>query len=530
MPSSRSQRSWRPRLTPKQELVYDSKKRLVLAVGARGSGKTWGIEHKIVRHAWRTNPCRVAIICKTTRAGSLGVWPELCGTIYSEWEHAGIGSEHADFGYAVRPRQDNITKIRYFKLWNHAGGHSEVILFPVERSADALDKLLSTQFSYVWISEAHLYEDRRIFDVARGQLRLAGVPFAETGLICDCNPPEEGTNHWLYDVFYRERDLAADDFPSDWDLATRQAFIEQQSQMEVFEFKIEDNCYLDPGLEASFRSTYARNARDYRRLVSGMWVGDDSLPTGCFARTFSRVSHVLGSTEGSEDNWEVLAPGDTGAVHRQDGRPLLLSGWDIGGGANHAWVALQPRDDARGKVSFDVLDELVVIGQSVSVEQFTADVLEAMKSLRQLAGFTLNWIHYSDASAQEFRAAIRKGTAPADDAATDAGSVESVSKGEVELIGCGPVKKPGWQRRRVQLIQQLLAENRLRISAHCRQTVQMFERLRVNTSRTQAYLAPGQEDKHAFDALSYAVSMCLLSDLTTPPPRPANFKRRMIGV
>ena len=66
---------WEPPLGPKQRELYRSEKRIVLATGPRLCGKTWGLENLVHRHLWRTNPSRFAIICKTTRAGSLGVWP-----------------------------------------------------------------------------------------------------------------------------------------------------------------------------------------------------------------------------------------------------------------------------------------------------------------------------------------------------------------------------------------------------------------------------------------------------------------------
>ena len=225
---------WEPPFGDKQRAMYRSDSRFMLAVGPRACGKTWGLENLVFQHLWRTNPSRFAIICKTTRAGSLGVWPELTTTIYDIWREAGVSSEVAEFGWTVTPRTDPTTKIRHAKLRNRFGGESELLLFPVERSQEALDKLLSTQFSGVWISESHLYESRELFDVAKNPLRLAGVPTAKTRLFCDCNPPEEGTAHWLYEIFYHERHLPPEKFPEDWDEATREAFLEHQRDLTVF--------------------------------------------------------------------------------------------------------------------------------------------------------------------------------------------------------------------------------------------------------------------------------------------------------
>jgi len=509
---------WLPRLSERQRQLYDTDKRLVLAVGPRACGKTWSLEHMVLRHAWRNNPSRFAIICKTTRAGSLGVWPELISVIYNEWREAGISSEHAEFGWSTTPRTDPTTKIRYAKLKNSQGGESEILLFPVERSADALEKLLSTQFSGIWISESHLYEDRNLFDVARNQLRLAGVPFKETKLLCDCNPPTEGPAHWLYDVFYRERFLAEEQFPEEWDEATREAFLAHQRDLGVFEFALTDNDYLDPGLAAQIRATYAMSPDDFNRLVLGKWP-DRSSPTSVFKGVWDKNIHVVGDvTAPNEADWEVLAPSDGPHVVREGKDVLLLQGWDLGD-VNHAWAAIQPWETDDGRLAFDVIDEWVDIGGRISVEDVTKKiVMPQMEALEEMAGFSLAWQYYSDSSAMKFRSSARRGEAiPSDDELTDAAIVAAASGGEIDLIGAAEVKKVGWQRRRVNLLIQLLAERRLRVSAHCAWTIRMFNRLRKDTSsKASTFLAPGQDEKHIFDAVSYPIAMQLIDQLMEP--------------
>lgn len=505
---------WEPPLSPKQRDLYLTTKRLVLAVGPRACGKTWALEHIVLRHAWRTNPSRFAIICKTTRAGSLGVWPELTTVIFDEWVKAGICTEDSDFGWTVTPRTDPTTKIRHAKLRNRYGGESELLLFPVERAADAMDKLLSTQFSGIWISEAHLYESRELFDVARNQLRLAGVPFKDTRLLCDCNPPDEGTEHWLYDVFYRERLLEPDRFPTDWDEETAKAFVEHQKSMEVFEFSLADNTFLDPGLANQIRATYARDPEAFARLVRGEWL-NRSNPRSVFVGCWDANKHVFGNASSpDEGDWEVLAPSNGLHAFRAGAAVEVLAGWDLGD-TNHAWAALQPWEDSQGRICFDILDEVLHLREKITVEEMTLEVMEHMRMLEGLAGFPVEWIHYSDSSAMLFRSSARKtNTLSSEDDLTDAGLVLSASRGEIELVGAAAVKKVNWQRRRVLLLQQLLSENRIRVSAHCKGIIEMFQKLRKDTSeKASTYLAPGQDVKHLFDAVSYPVSMRLLGHL-----------------
>ena len=57
------------------------------------------------------------------------------------------------------------------------------------------------------------------------------------------------------------------------------------------------------------------------------------------------------------------------------------------------------------------------------------------------------------------------------------------------------------------MLQQLLSERRIRISAHCFEVIRMFAQLRRAVGgRASTFLDPEQDTKHAFDALSYPVA------------------------
>lgn len=462
-----------------------------------------------MKHLWRFN-ARVAIITKTTRQGSLGVWPEFISTTYNEWLDAKIGSPIADFGWAQKPHRDPITKIHRARLTNRHGNSSELVLFPIEHATDALEKLLSTQFSMVWISEGHLYDDRAIFDTALGQLRLTGVPFEDTALLVDTNPPESGTQHFLHDIFFKER--TRDEWPDYYTEETIAAFKERQRQMGVFRFPIESNTFLHPGLKAQIIAQYAHDPFAYRRYVLSEWI--DGVVSGVFSNVFFRQKHIVGNADHRDpQEWEIIPPVGTSDAVMEGGIPLLIAGWDMGE-VNHAWACVQPVYDG-DVVKFRVLDEVVVTGTEMSVEDFTELVMERMKAIEAMAGFQVTWQHYSDSSAFEFRSAIRRSDLPLDADMTDAALVMEKSNGEIILEGSAQVKKPGWQRRRVNFIGQLLRENRLAVSANCKAIIAMFCGLRKATKKTLtgSYLDPEQIEKHPFDALSYAISMFALEEV-----------------
>lgn len=505
---------WLPPLFQKQRQVVLSKSRRILASGPRLSGKTIAVEHRVFRHLWNVNGARVAIIPLTNRTGTLGVWPELVGPVFHIWHDAGVSSDLADFGYSTTPRQDNQTRTRFFRLHNKHGTTSECVLFPIESAEEAYAKLLSTQFSMIWISEAHLFDDRKIFDVALGQLRLYGVPFHETSIICDCNPPDDGEDHWLHEVFVSDPEMPEEEFPDDWPLATREAFKAQQAETKAFRFALDENTFLDPGQKAQLIATYATNKLLYQRFVLGLWVKGQPAD-GIFKQVFSTELHVAGNADPKDPaDWEVLLPVTGPAAHRApSGKLLMLAGWDLGD-VNHAWSAIQPRLQAGKVTAYDQLDEHVVIGGNVSIEDFTREVLRKRAAIEAEAGEPVEWLDYSDSSASDFRAAVRRGQAAADEGATDAAIVEQVSGGAIRMISAGPVKRAGWQRRRANYLTRLLAAGLYRVSAQCRHAVAMLSNIRASTAaKASTYLAPGQVEKHSFDSVTYPLSMFNLAEL-----------------
>src|SRR5678815_5218571 len=69
-------RLWLPPLNAKQVEVFDDFHRYLLVHGPRKSGKTFGIIHKVIRHAFDVRAGMIAIVCKTIKnAKAAGVWP-----------------------------------------------------------------------------------------------------------------------------------------------------------------------------------------------------------------------------------------------------------------------------------------------------------------------------------------------------------------------------------------------------------------------------------------------------------------------
>lgn len=520
---------WEPKLSSKQLALYRCPKRIVLATGPRFAGKTWVVENAILKHGWH-NETRIGIICLTSRAGLTGVWHEVTNLIFNQWVEAGVASREAEFGWIKPPWIHGVTKIPQAIMRNKYGTGTEIQLFPIERPEEAKEKLFSTQWGCLWLSEAHLYPTDEagtcdVFKSARMQLRLPSVPFPNMRLFCDANPPADGKAHWLYKTFYENRTLEESEFPDFWDAKTREDVVAMRDDLAVFEFGIEDNDFLDPGQKASVRATYAHDRDEYRRFVLGEWI-DVKSPENVFRTVWDRNLHVVGNAESPDENeWEVLAPSDDAGVLHTGGRPELGGGWDPGE-TNHAWVAVQPRYNAKNETCFDVLEEFFVQRgderddhSAMPIVQLTHKIVDLRKKLEAFGGFEVTWQDFSDSSAMKYRTHATKedwSAMPAEDELVDAALIEEASGPErIQLVGSGQLKKPGWQRRRVTFIAQLLKAGRIRVSAHCKKVIAMFENLKKSTDpKCKTYLDPVQVHKHLFDALSYVICMYLLDEIT----------------
>ncbi len=519
---------WTPDLSPKQRASYECQTRFVLNEGARLCGKTWAFMHKVLRHCWRNN-ARVGIIVKTTKQGDLGIWPTLTGRIYKEWLSAGVCSDVADFGWIKEPWTNSVTKMRSIEMRNRYGGASNVFLFPIQYSHEAKEVLFSTEWSMLWISEGHLYDDGDIIKHALPQLRLDGVPQSEKQILCDTNPPEDGDASWIYEFFHAQRTLQPSDYPKFWTPEMASEFADKQSQKTVFRFLREDNPYADKQMMDEVASMYMADEDEYNRMVKGEYSSVRKL--AIFRGVFDRNIHVIGNAESPvEDDWEVMVPSNGTHVEREGKDLSMVSGWDPGD-VNHSWHAIQPWRDSEDRLCFDILDEFVITDKPFLVEDLTAEVLKKMRAVEAwLPTETFYWKNFSDSSVFKFDASAgRDESAVQTDAdMTDAAIIRRSSHGEIDLIGAAAVKSAGWQRRRCNLIVQLLQEKRIRVSANCKETIRMFNALRRAKVETRGhYIAPDQKVKHAFDSMSYAISMMLIDQLVNEDNTPRTERRSM---
>jgi len=505
-----------PDLFDRQLEVYNCMKRAMLVCGPRLSGKTIAVLHKIVRHLWEVKGARVAMFSRTLKnSKDGGPWMKMQRDILPEWFKSGIGIRYTTMGADKRPgpKVDGQTRTPFFRVRNGYGGESECMLFSLDVDNDVEDKLKEMEFSLIYFSELSKFGTRGVLQYGLPALRMLNIPFEQQQWIADTNPAEEGESSWIYRAFYLERKWTYDEYTAHntevgLPVLPERVFDFFKTNSDVLEWGIRENPRLDPRQIDEVTVACGSDIGMYERLVNGKWVfgfGDQSRHfRGCFRENL----HVVGNCSSqNEDDWEYLNPSPTIAE--------LITGWDLGD-KNHAAVAIE-RNVISGRSYFSVLDELVNIGKEMSVEEFTVafmgliegnpDMPEGRLSIEEIAGHRLDLERaWSD------RSSIEKYQSTGD--TYQHLEVYAASRNRIQLIGVPKAKHSVAQR--VRLLKKLLMQGRIRVSAHCTMTIQMLRDLKKGKGALNYVV--DDENKHVFDALTYALLMECAEELQTLDP------------
>lgn len=480
---------WIPPINLKQFEIFNDYHRYTLVTGCRKAGKTIGVEHKLLRHAFDCDGARIAILSKTIKnAKGSGIWTELTETILPIWLNAGIGMRMAkgSNGKAIGVTGD--TKMSYFRVTNRHGTMSEIQLHSIENVSEVEDKFKGTRFSMYWISELDRWDDRFLFDICTDQLRIVGIPYEQHQFLADCNPPETGENNCWHDLFFKTKhNPESPNYPLVNDL-------------NVIECGLDDNPQLDPRERKELEVKYGYRESLRQRFVLGKWTQDTV--SGHFSDVWDEATHVIGRIDCPEDELEVAVP--------TPGCADLLGGWDMGESKNHSFhimekIITEHPVTKRRIVAFSILDEFVVIRTYMSIREFVEVCQEKIEHWnnwqKKQFKIDLRWRHWSDTSAFQDRSSADK---------SDAAITYEASDGQI-ILNAAPKYKDS-NRDKVKLVWQLLYEKRLHVSAQLQRTRAMFANLRSDPNSASHYVKR-DDHKHPFDSLAYPIIAEAPSDM-----------------
>ena len=466
---------WLPDLNPKGFEVFNNYNRFLLLWGPRHSTKSVNAVNKICRHLWENDGAKVAVIGKSIRnIKSSGVWQDLTTAKYGipHWIESGIG-----FDYTVPPKVTGDTKMTYFKIRNAWGTESECQIHSLMHDFEAEEKFKGTRYSMFYMPEADAFKTRLVFSIFGDQLRSDTVAEENFQILLDCNPPEEGSDHFIHDLFFKKIHPDGEAFKKEY-----------ADDFKAIHFTLDDNIWMTKQDKDRLLEKYRYDPSLYSRYARGdsweKFSGD-----GHFHDFFVPSTHVFGNTDGAESDWEVLVPSKN--CHR------LLAGWDLGE-VNHSWTLYAP-EDLETTTTYPMIDECVRVNDKIGIEDFGELILEKMdfweKAMERMYGIkNVHWTNWSDPSAFRFRSTTR---------ADEALIIRQISEGKVILRGVP--RTAGSVKRRIGVMKKLLYSNRIPISARCFAHIEMLRRLRP-PGKGLTLIHPRDPLKHAFDSATYALT------------------------
>jgi hypothetical protein len=482
-----SQGIWLPPINAKQFEIFVDSHRYLLVHGPRKSGKTFGIIHKVLKHAFDVNGAMVAIVCKTIKnAKSAGVWA-LLERMLPIWT-----SKCPGFEIVEGPKVTGDTKMSYVRIRNRHGTISEIQCHSLQNAGDVEEKFKGPAYSMFWLSEFDQYCTLHAFNILCDALRMTPmVPYEQHQIICDCNPPETGEDNWIHDQWFKDKDKG---IPEGDD----RIFWEGLHRILV---AIDDNPQLDEREKRELMARYKKRQGLYDRFIKGLWTQD--ITDGHFSEIWDETVHVVGSAEGTvKENWDIIVP--TEACH------TLLTGWDLGDSINHSFHILEklqmdviiedPKTRAPKEVvlvGFSIIDELFVLGERVSTRDFTEEAMEKIGKWEKFIkarnpAVRLNWRHWSDTHAFNYNAQ-----------ADSSGAAIVYETSGQKIILEGAPKHRGSKRDRVNIVGEFLSQERLFTSAQLFYTRGVMVNLRKGT--TAAEFIKDDKWRHGFDSLSYPI-------------------------
>lgn len=487
----KSQTFWLPRLSPKQLVVFNCFKRLILLSGPRKSSKSWASCHRILRHCFDVPGAEVIVVSrniKTAKEG--GIWSYLIDHCLKEWLDAGVTE------YIKPPGQDGQTRTLYCTIRNRYGGASKIMLNSLDFDGNAEQLFKERAVSCIYFSELSKWRDRKVFDVSVMSLRKPGIPYNQMMWLADTNPGDDGEDEWYYKIFHTERLMEG---APDWckSPADIERFRKRQGEMAMIEIFLNENPFISQDVIDEVISTHSHDVDLYARYVEGRYVkasGD-----GFFSNVFKPTIHVMGNcSRPNRTEWEILTvPPETVQVD---------VGWDLGD-MNTAIEFVYAVQDEKKRNEYYVIAEIVVQNDNVSLEAITQAALDVMDDLEAKVGHPLKFNHWSDTSSFNKKLSARD---------TEAMLVRNISKGRISL---SPVEKyQGSVNDGVSMFRRLLFENRLFFSAQCFYIITAIRSLKPVRSRgTGVQKVPDNIHTHPWDALRYV--LCSLE------PREARMNR-----
>lgn len=457
---------WYPELNrPTQAEIFEDPTPFILAYGEKGSGKSIGMEHKLVRHLYENWDALALIVTPSIRTGKFGVIHDLESLILPAWTD-GIGLDW------IPSKLDPNTKDRILKVGNRFGGWSTAIQIAIPYEEAIPARIKGIHPSMAFVDELTDCEGVGYFNLISAQLNRRRNITGPQQYVATCNP--KGPSNWVYKKFFED--------PVNLETG------EVDRKFKVYHVPFRENAhrpemrsYIET-LESAVKSDPIERAR----LIEGKWV---ERPTGdsLFASHFNIAKHLIGN--------KALGTG----ICPVPGLPCAV-GYDIGQVYNAA-VFLQ-RIPFNGRMVWIVFDEVVHLKEKILYKNMAEEIVEKILMWNDHLKTKLPWEHITDDSAVNQWRPNASGSYDKWDFEKEFNAA-SIIHGLPQMKMRGVQKGAGSVETRVRLTQGYLINDELYVSANCPFVIDM---LMLIDAKKDEELIPRKTVAghiHVFDALSY---------------------------
>lgn len=467
---------WQPLLTPKQQEAFDSTARYILCDGEKGSGKTIGLLHKLVRHCYENeNALGLILVRIKSMATKGGAWDKLNGHILPRWRDGnrdekgamldeGLGLEYSDVKFDSQHNE-------YIWVENRHGGWSMIVLVSAPHANQLRDRMRGYEPSIAFVDELTSCDSIEYLRAVAIQVgRREGIEGPQQYMAA-CNP--EGPSHWVHKVWMEE---AFDPVTGEWDPDYHRIHV-----------PIADNAKnLPAGYIENLQKLYRNDPVEAARMLRGEWV-DRQSGQALFADIFVGVLHIK------------PAPASMDRILPNADYPIIV-GMDPGA-VNNAYIFMQWLL-VDGAMRWMIFDEMVYIQRRIP---YPTLVPAFLRRLQWWNKFT-----FGESSARRFKIVYS-----ADNSAFNqfrpGGSGGSYDVMDIEKIanlprdGQEPLHKQlglprmkitpapkfsGSVITRTRLVMDLLGGGCLLVSAGCPRTIDMFNKLESEPQKPNSPFDP----------------------------------------
>lgn len=470
-------------------------------------------------HAWRVPHAEISLIAISQSVGlGSGVWDQLMTGIIPKYMKLGQGMK-----WVREPFTAQSSKRPTCEVSNMHGGKCRFQLESLKDENEVEERFKNKFYTAMFVTELSHFRLAKTFSIWKQALRsIHGIDPRDFLFLGDTNPSDEGDESWIYHQwFIRPRQTYAEycEFQAERGLpiSSEEDFRLVNERIGLLEFEIQDNWFLTEQEIRELVDTYSHDQDLYDRYILGKWV--KASEGGLFSKQWRDNIHAVGEVEtpGNQDPL-ILVPGD--ATWK------LNISIDPGSSANSAGyifekVVCQAKPGGPVLPCFNVLDEVAIIGEDHTIDDFTIRLCEKMFWWEQLMGRIFDWDYWSDRSVFEqkdqssrkyYHQLIFESSARYWKQKWEETKIPNYATRVVALQAADRSK--GSVEQRVDLYRKLLFEERIRISrGRCPKLVQ------ASKSLPPAKLNPnappkGHPAKHPWDGVMYGVGECCYDEIT----------------